>query len=261
MVAVARQTSDLVVATTGGVICWRVTEGRVVPVMPVGPGSVVGLATDPRGEVIYMLNANRNGFLLRCFAADGSGSFALTSEVRETVESDGGSAWYLQPAASIRDGNPRVTVAGPHERVTFVGRYLQGHPAEAFQTDGRNTHLLVEAGAYAWDWDDRFVRCLGDKSGDPVIARWVPHWTPAAPVDTLPASPHVDWHTPEPGVLEVAGTDRDGHVCWSEFDARDPDQRPPRTATASHPDGYRSVCIVGRGAVAAVTNTMRSLAP
>jgi hypothetical protein len=55
-------------------------------------------------------------------------------------------------------------------------------------------------------------------------------------------------------MLEVAGTDRDGHVCWSEFDARDPAERASRNATAVHPDGYRSVCIVGCGAVAAVTN-------
>jgi hypothetical protein len=178
----------------------------------------------------------------------------LTGAVQETAEADDGAEWYLQPAATIRDGDPQVTLSGPDERVTYVGRYLRSGPTELFLADGRHTRLLVDGGTRAWDWDDRFMRCIDAGREDPVIARWVPHWTPAAPEGMLPPAPHVDWLVPEPGMLEVAGTDRDGRVCWSEFDAPNPAERSSRSATAVHPDGYRSVCLVGRGAVAAVTN-------
>jgi tetratricopeptide (TPR) repeat protein len=252
-VAVARQTSDIVLATDSEIVCWRVAKGNVVPVMPIVPGGVVTLSTDSCAEVVYLLNGDQRGFLLRCFVAEASGSFSLAAEERETGEFLAGSEWYLQPTASVQAGKYRVTLAGPGGRVTFIGPYLQRGPADVFPTDGRNTYLLVETGAGAWDWDERFVRYIAAEKPEFVAARWVPHWSPAASTDGLIATPQLDWLTPEPGVLEIVGIDRESRIYWSEFDARNPTDRRSRTVSCFHPDGYRSVCLVDRGAIVAVT--------
>src|SRR5205823_2142916 len=67
------------------------------------------------------------------------------------------------------------------------------------------------------------------------------------------ATAPLDWLTPAAGVLEVTGTDRDGVVHWSEFDARDPDHPHSRSASANHPDRFLAACLVAPGQVAAVS--------
>jgi tetratricopeptide (TPR) repeat protein len=252
-VVAARGTSDVVVAAANGIVCWRVAEGRVVPVLPIGPGHVVALATDPQGQMVYALNANRRGFLLRCFAAERAGSFALTAEVRESGDFAADSEWYLQPSATFRDGDYRVTLVTPERRVTYVGRHLLSQPTDPFVDDGSpRTRLLVEAGG-TWYWASGSVWYRPPGGEDRPVGHWFAPWSPSVHADSPLAQSAVDWITPESGVLEVAGVDAIGRVHWAEFDGRDPDNRRSRANSAAHPGGYVAACLVGPRSVAAVT--------
>jgi hypothetical protein len=253
-VAVARDSFDLIVATTSVVVCWRIDDGRVLPVCPAA-GTVIGLSTDPGGGVVYVLTTDEGEFRVRCLAAGRSGSFQAMGQ-KEWVEGrdpvDGG--WYLEPSASFGQGDYQVTVAGPGGRLRLSGWYLRTGYPDRYLSDGRNTHLLVRGGeTRAWDWDDRLVRLLATDSGVRVHCRWVPHWTPGVPAGNPLAAPAPGWITPVPGVLEVVGIDLDGVLHWSEFDGRDAEDPGSRSASASHPDGYRAACLTAPGAVAAVT--------
>jgi hypothetical protein len=117
------------------------------------------------------------------------------------------------------------------------------------------THLLVRAaGDQIWDWSNKYVRGYPVTGGEQSISRWVPYWTPGVPSGNPVSVCRVDWLSPAIGVLEVAGTDRDGVAHWSEFDGRNTEARRSRTASADHPDRYVAACLVRSGIVAAVTS-------
>jgi len=167
----------------------------------------------------------------------------------------------VRPAGSVE--SPRTvrapvartgrTSPEPAGRTTYQTLYLLPEPPREFLPDGRGTtHLLARATACTWDWDDRFVRFLPGP-GFNVTDRWVATWTPAVPPDSSMATAPVDWIAPAYRVLEVAGVDAEGNLYWSEFDGRNPEVRQSRTATRTHPDGFRAVCLVAPGAVMAAT--------
>ncbi|HEX4610067.1 MAG TPA: hypothetical protein VH092_17875, partial [Urbifossiella sp.] len=80
------------------------------------------------------------------------------------------------------------------------------------------------------DWDERFLRLLSGHDPARPRCRWLPHWSPAVPPGSSITVPRVDWLTPSPGVLEVAGVDKDGTVHWFRFDGRDPANTSARSA-------------------------------
>jgi tetratricopeptide (TPR) repeat protein len=253
-VIVARDTFDLIVATTATVICWRVGDGRIIPILATQARQVIGLSTDPRGRIVSVLRAEGSDVILRCFAAHHSDAFH-SHGVRWIEDPElGAETWYLQPSASLQDDEPVMTLAGPAGRTFFYGRYLRTKPPERFLPDGRDTHLLVVgADGCAWDWDERFMRCLPSSPGAGPTCRWLPAWRPAIPAGSPLLVKPIDWLAPAPRVLEVTGLDSEGILHWSEFDARDPDNRECRTVSTAHPDCYLAACLMAPGKVAAVT--------
>jgi hypothetical protein len=250
---VARDTGDLVIATTSAVVCWRAGSGLVLPVLATGARTVLGLSTDPAGRTVFVLYGDGKDTLLRCFTSSGAGPFESMGQALIPVTTDGRDRLYLQPSAGMCNGEPVVTLATPAGRTTYQTLYLLPEPPREFLPDGRGTtHLLARATACTWDWDDRFVRFLPGP-GFNVTDRWVATWTPAVPPDSSMATAPVDWIAPAYRVLEVAGVDAEGNLYWSEFDGRNPEVRQSRTATRTHPDGFRAVCLVAPGAVMAAT--------
>jgi tetratricopeptide (TPR) repeat protein len=252
-VIVARDTFDLIIATDTAVVCWRVDEGRIIPILATHSRQVIGLSTDPRGRIVFVLRAEGSDAILRCFVADGSDTFR-SHGVRWLEDPElGAQRWYLQPSALIRDDEPLITLSGAAGRTFHYGTYLRTKPLEWFFPDGLDTHLLlVGADGCAWDWDERFMRCLPSAPGGQTC-RWLPAWRPAIPAGSPLHVKAIDWLAPAPRVLEVTGLDSEGIVYWSKFDARDPDNRECRTACTAQPECYLASCLMAPGKVAAVT--------
>jgi tetratricopeptide (TPR) repeat protein len=249
----ARDTGDIVVATTSAVVCWRAGSGLVLPVLATGERTVLGLSTDPSGRVVYVLYEDGEDTVLRCFASTGPGSFASMGQKLIPVPADGRDGLYLQPSAGTAGGEPVVTLTIPPVRISYRTLYLLDEPPRGFLFEGRVvTHLLARAADCAWDWDDLFVRCLTG-GGPSATGRWVANWTPAVPPDSPLVTAAVDWIAPASRVLEVAGVDREGNLYWSEFNGRGFEAGQSRTATVPHPDGFRAVCLVAPGTVMAAT--------
>jgi hypothetical protein len=248
-VAVARDTFDLVVATTTAVSLWRADGGQVVPVSATNALDVIGLAVTPDGRQVYVLYRG-DGLLLRCFTADGPRTAPHGQIQLDDPPAD--AEFYLQPSPAARDGQSTVTLADGRGRLTFRGPYLLTVPSDEFLADGRATRLLITGAGCAWDWDDRFVRCL-PLGNARTARRWVPPWTPGVPPGSSLAAPPLDWLTPAAGVLEVVGTDHEGVLHWTEFDGRSSDGPQQQTLARPHPDRYAAACLVAPGLVAAVT--------
>jgi hypothetical protein len=256
-VAVARDSGDIVVATTQTVVFWRADKGRVLPVFPVRERVVVGLSVDATGRVVYVLNTQPdNGHVLRCFMSGPSGAFLPMSRhlLGQPVHESG--QWYVQQLAGPGEGQSLVVVASPGGRLVFRGPNLLPEPPGPFRLGGSwPTHLLALDGEDTiWDWvAERVLRCRSAGHEAETIGRWAVPWVPGRPEGSTLPEPRVDWITPVGRVLEVAGVDQDGALYWSEFDARAADSPKSKTVTETHPDRFLAACLVGPGAVAAVT--------
>jgi hypothetical protein len=249
----ARDTGDIVVATTSAVVCWRAGSGLVLPVLATGERTILGLSTDPAGRVVYVLYEDGEEIILRCFASTGPGPFTSMSQVTVLAPGDGPGGLYLQPSAGTADGEPVVTLDTPFGRASYRTLHLlPGPPREYLPASPAATRLLARAADCAWDWDDLFVRCLTGE-GPSATGRWVPTWTPAVPPDSPLATPVVNWIAPASRVLEVAGVNCEGNLYWSEFNGRGFEAGQSRTAVAPHPDGFRAACLVAPGSVVAAT--------
>lgn len=256
-VAVARDSGDIVVATTQSVVCWRVDEARVLPVFPARNRVVIGLSVDATGRVVYVLNTQPDhGHVLRCFMAGPSGAFLPMSRHSLGAPVHESGQWYVQQLAGPGEGQSLVVVASPEGRHVFRGPDLQPEPPGPFRLGGSwPTHLLALDGEDTiWDWvAERVMRCRSAGHESETVGRWAVPWVPGRPEGSTLPEPRVDWITPVRRVLEVAGVDQDGALYWSEFDARVPDSPRSKTVTETHPDGFLAACLVGPGAVAAVT--------
>ncbi len=244
-VTVIRGTFDLLVAGAGGIVCWRVAEGRIVTVTG-NSERVTALATSARGEVIYGVTVGADEkWRLHCYTAQRSGRFrSMGQYALDYNEND----IYIQPLVPFRGGNYRVAFVTSGDSLSFIGPHIQPGPAVPFLDNRWPMHLLVEANdGYTWCWSERYISCWGPGGleGEPdVWGRSVP-WVPA------PARA-VDWLTPAPGTLEIAGVDSGGWVRWETFDTRNL-SRTIGDHFAIHPSGYSVVCLVAPGLLAAAT--------
>ncbi|HEY1186004.1 MAG TPA: hypothetical protein VGE74_00040, partial [Gemmata sp.] len=238
----ARGTFDVLVAGAGGIVCWRVAQGTVVPVTNSGERTTA-LSASADGAVVYALTVGADGVSrLRCFAAHGDG-FRGTTQYTLPTDQDAEPAAYLQPVAPLRAGEHRLTVATPGANFAFAGPYLQFDPMGAFVRSGWPVCLLAETNnGHMWSWAGGSVWWRGPTGAPPL--QWNAPWDQTAPVA---------WSAPAPAVLEVTGVDAHGRVHWAEFDARNPEAPCTRYATAAHPNDYVTACLVGPGVVAAVT--------
>ncbi len=253
-IAVARGTFDVVVATTEAVVMWRVNENRVVPVSKSRSGRVVALSVDAVGKIVYVLLNGVSRTLLRSFVANHSDSYSPCGSFGWDHTDSDTPIVYLQPSASYRNQEVRVTVATLDERQTFVGVHLKPMREEAFQLDGADIRLLAEATSKSmWQWSGSWVRYWvrdidSEESWRPSRAFDRP-WTPPeqGPISAI------DWITTEMGRLEVAGIDSDNCVCWAAFDASNYEESWSRFASASHSSRYVAASLTGPNAVVAVT--------
>ena len=251
---VARDTGDIVIATTNAVVCWRVGSGLILPILTVGSRTILGLSTHPAGSVVYVLYADGADTFLRCFTSTGPGPFESTSLAAIPVPVDGRDSLYIQPSAGTLSGDLVVTLATPSGRTSYRTQHLLEESPREFLPEGQGTtHLLARAMACAWDWDGRFIQCLPLGGGFNASGRWVATWTPAVPPDSPSATAPVDWIAPAYSVLEVAGMDAEGNLYWSEFDGRDSEAGLSRTATVARADGFLAACLVASGTVVAAT--------
>lgn len=251
-VVVARDSLDLVVATTSVIICWRAADGRVVSVLPTGRREVLGLSVAPDGDTLYVLYSDGDGTTLRCFESASPGLIVTMGLADQGVAPD--EPLYIQPSCSAWAGEPVVTLCVRSQRVSYRGHYLLAGTPREYAAGGEHTCLLASGhGGETWDWNEGFLwyRPGSPPSGPPV--RLVAPWLPGVPEGSPLVVPPLDWVTPAPGILEAVGVDREGAMYWSEFDARDPARRQSRTATATHPHGYRAACLTAPGSVVAVT--------
>ena len=243
-VVAARESRDLIVATTRAVVCWR-ADGRVVPVCQTLGRDVLGLSADPGGHLVYVLFGEGDRALLTSHQATGPHTFAPMAQ----HALDAGPPARdnrLNPAAWPRDGEVRATVWSGDQRHTFAGPYLR---PRAFG-GGRDVTLRVEGVHDVWHWDRRTVHW---HSGGNAIGRGVVTWEPGTPAGSPLTVPAVDWLAPVSRVLELAGTDRDGVVHWTKFEAGKGGPGAPLTASLSHPAGFLAACLERPGHVLAAT--------
>jgi tetratricopeptide (TPR) repeat protein len=241
-VTVIRGTFDLLVSGAGGIVCWRVAEGRIVTVTG-NSERVTALATSARGEVIYGVTVGADEkWRLHCYTAQRSGRFrSMGQYALDYNEND----IYIQSLVPFRGGNYRVAVVTNEDHLSFVGPHVQPGAVNSFLEGDRPVRLLVEANdGFTWCWAGGSISCGRTQSPDETVwSRWTMPWMPAGAVD---------WLTPAPGTLEVVGVDSGGWVRWETFAAR----TSPRTIGdhfAIHPSGYSVVCLVAPGLLAAAT--------
>jgi hypothetical protein len=258
-VAVARDTGDIVVATSSALVFWEVDEGRVLPVCSIVWRDVFALSVASAGGLVYVLYAdddNDDDSSLGCFASPSRrGSFRAQGQVFIAVPDVNARDCYLQPEPSSHRGEPIITLSTPDKRLTFRGVNLQPERTTSFRpSSGGTTHLLVEHDeSCSWEWEGRDLRCrYVDGPTSTGCTCQVP-WVPGRPEGGTLDGTRVDWITPIQRVLEVAGVDADGALYWSEFDARGSGSTRSKTVTETHHDRFLAACLLGPGAVAAVT--------
>jgi tetratricopeptide (TPR) repeat protein len=254
-VAVARDTFDPVIATTHGIVLWRVEEGRTIRVCG-RVGQIQGLSVNGNGGVVFVLSTVANQKYLICHVAGASGNFDVMGSA---VVGSPDEELYLEPSANSDPDFTSVVVAGPDDRIEYRGRYLEPHGFAPYTADRVRTHLLVR-GRHGgiWDWHDHEM--LNLYAGGNIRCRWLPHWKPGVPPGTTLRRPPLDWMTPTERVLEVAGVDAEGMVHWSRLDGADRSNPGARTASyriQSGPGGIASpaiaVCLASDNLVAAAT--------
>jgi len=268
-VAVARGTSDIVVATEDAVVMWRVDENSVVLVTDLHYGPMFALSVDPKGQIVYGLQ-DRGTVALWGFIADGESSFTMGGLVEDLPQAHSKGAWYLQPAPTFYEGENWITVTSTYtdETQTFAGPYLKRHEKNAFWTHLSYTDMLVETDLGSiWAWADGRIQYwsqedavgarepaewLGDSfaNGQPIL-KWEQPWSPCRPQ----AGAAVEWITAGPEWLEVTGVDDAGVLRWAKFAVyRSPTiTSETQTKSASHRDGFVAACLIGTGSVVAVT--------
>ena len=257
-VVVARETFDPVIATSRGVVLWKVDEGRVVRVSG-RVGQVLGLSVNGNGRIVFVLSTVANQKYLICHAANASGTFDVMGSA---VVGGPDEELYLEPSAGSDLDYSRVVVAGPNNRTEYRGPYLEPRSSGLCRADRARTHLLVRVERHGgiWDWNDHQMLNLYLNAGGNVRGYWVSHWRPGVPPGTTLRRPPLDWITPTDGVLEVVGIDAEGIVHWSSFDGSD--RTNPVTRSASYrvhsgPGGFASpalaVCLASSNLVVAAT--------
>ncbi len=253
-VVVAPESGDVVVAARGGVVVWRWAENRVRHISSLPPGRLLGLSASPDAGVVYLLMVNGDEVVVHCRAEHGD-RYERRPELAVTHLGDPATpGWHLEPLAQREAGYVWVAVASQRQRVQLSRQLLHSTADSRFHPHGGHTHLLVRDGpTRAWDWDDRFLRLLDGSRPPQPLCRWLPHWAPGVPPGSSLTVPRAAWLTPTPGVMEVAGTDRDGTAHWFHFDGRDPSNPAARTASAAG-ERFTAVCLLAPGQVAAATD-------
>jgi tetratricopeptide (TPR) repeat protein len=245
-VAVARETGDVIVATTSAVVCWRPDAGRVEPVCPTGVRTVAGLATDPAGQRVIVMLEDGDAMLLRCFVQH-HGRFTPDGQ-RSLARAESWSLWVSDTAGP---GVPDVVVSSSEAEYWLASTNLREE--EVRPATGRHPpYLTVDRPHGRWQWDDKFLRLLAD-DGRTVVRRWVPPWSPDVPAGSSLVTPVLDWATPAGRVLESVGVDRKGRLHWSEWDGRDGGASGEQRASLGHDEPFLAACLVAPGLVAAAT--------
>lgn len=259
-VAVARNTSDLIIATTEEIVCWRSNSGRVEPIFVTENREILGLATDGVGNAVYMLFGEEGKVHLLRYVVEDSNRFTPTGGVELDTAGCNLDDWHLQSQVWDHPSRSAITVSSTVKRMNYVGPFLREETLGPFVPNGPSTHLLVVTDKnHAWDWDDRFMR-LQERRNALVefltACRWTPTWKPGIVAGSTLAYAQVDWMAPTSRTLEVVGVDANGIVYWSQFDreAASPQSLTlSRTVSTSNPGGYTAACLCSPGKLAAIT--------
>lgn len=253
-VAVARGSFDVIVATYAEVVRWSPASGQIAPVCELkhaGVASAIG--ADRQAKLIYVLSQTDTGTALDCFDSDRSGRFSRAGTLGMDEPHSNGQC-YLQDTASFVDGDYYVTLSAPDVRITLRGGNLISVPERRFLDHGEPTHLLAEgAGGWRWDWKGREVRFLEPGQAwdmNSLQSDWLPRQAMKG-ATVLRSS--VDWLTPGPGHLELAGLDDNLALYWSAFDCSQRGSHLSRTAVARETANYVTVCLSAPGSLIAAT--------
>lgn len=244
---VARGTFDLVVAGAGGelAVFWA-ESGEVEPIPGKRHGSPAGLACTGNGRIVVVMSSASEGIFLSGYTRDS--------------ENWGGFANY--PAGDKSYGMPYLS--------PVIDRHIHPdeQPVAVYHAGGEITHYIapdmIRSASFhvpddwivpalsvpSYHWVAKRLQWRTDTRG-PEIFTPIP-WHPAVPPGSSFVFPPVDWLTPAPGALELAGVAADGAVYWTEAKLAG-DRLSTATATATATAGYQAACLIRPGLVAAVT--------
>jgi tetratricopeptide (TPR) repeat protein len=258
-VAVARDSRDIVVASTTAVVCWRVKEQRLQQI----PGGwireeVIGLSVDDRAEHVFVLSRNGQKVTLQAFQNHVAGYFKEGGKVEFEIEETHRGEWYVSPCSRASDGGSiQVVLLSATRYFRFQGHFLK-ELGNSPRASSATTHLFIEAARPGeidqdWWWEGETVH-YGENNIPNIEERyWQPHWRPDSPRgNPILVSPMEA--VAKQGTLEVAAVDAKGILCWSRFEANLEEEHPRSHQLFSHHmDRFAAACLLRENFVVAVT--------
>lgn len=245
---VARGTFDLVVAGAGGEVAIFWADGGEVEAVPGKvSGSPAALACGGNARTFVVLATNSDGCFLSGFRKPSS-STGWDSWDNERVVNPDRNIPYLEGSLfdlgdlhrlglfRLRNGSSQVLYSAP--KLETIGTLLDAsgaNPVPVFAQSFKDSQ---------WIWSDRWLRV-------DTVSTQLP-WLPAVPAGSSFVFPPVDWLTPAPDTLELAGIAEDGAVYWTEA-KREESYLTASTSTATTPAGYQAACLIRPGLLAAIT--------
>ena len=240
-VAVARQSGEIVVATTNQVVLWRPATDRILRITDTGTRRCVGVAIEPAGGRVYLLQTVNDDLVLSRYGVDGDQVDYLGQR-----RFHGGAThnYWLGPASEEGGGNIVFDVSGQR---LILGRDLIAYPASGPAEPIEPGVLRAETGSgWIWDWNGgRFTAT--HVSGRTLGWSTMP-WTPAVPDNSPLESPLPDWRSPGGDHLEVTGVDHQGTLYCGRYVA----DRDCKYEIAALAGPFRAACFTGAGRIAAV---------
>jgi tetratricopeptide (TPR) repeat protein len=261
-VAVARDSRDIIVASTTNVVCWRVKEQRVQVLLGSWiQNEVIGLSVDSNADNVFVLSHNGPKITLQAFQNHVAEYFKEGGKVEFDIENTERGEWYLSPFADTwKGGPPEATMANRSEILSYRGHIPKAEGNSAVD-EHSTTHLILRLDPNSddlentmdWYWNSGGLEYL---SGDWQIKtkrKWQPHWHPDVPRGNPILVSPMDVIT-KPGTLEIAAVDQKGILCWSRFEANTNEEHPNSHQLFSHhPDRFAAACLLKENTIAAVT--------
>ncbi len=256
--AVARESGDLVLANAAGrIVLYRGGDEGTVTVAWGNQALPSALALDGTARQVVAMIASPPAVWLESFVARGETGYEALTQLAVGDFPDG--LPYLQPEIEPDAREVRVRLLGPEADREYRGPGLLPIRTAGYPAGTSTTTLSVLANPGRWWWVGDLIRLefgglpVGRRQpSDLVLGTARMPWRPAVPAGSSLVFPPVDWLTPQPQVLEVAGVSGDGAVYWSEV-RRFGDTLTVATAAAEKSPGYRAACLIGPGLLAAAT--------
>jgi hypothetical protein len=240
-VAAARDSRGIALSNDQVVVFWELDTPLVLVRFVAGVTwlTVLGLATDGRGERVFLLVKSGHLARLVSFRRDGSNRFD-----REAENMVASPPWKSVVMTTIHGGQYVLVDVDGHREVYSPTLLPVGHsdPPPRFP----DTVWMAETDTDFWSWTAGEI--LHTSRSDRLNPTKL---YPVGRPGWRPASVHsIDWVSPHSGYLELTGVDSDWAVYWSLFVSR---TKYSRTMTAPPTVKYRAACFVQPGRIAGAT--------